>query len=360
MNKSPEKLEWTYKPAPRKIPTGDDSIAKVVDLALSLLRICYPAVSKLEPHIQGRLITAPDQIQAVEEDELPGIEQKDKPAREVLLYSLLKESGIPEDTLKRGLYRTSVGGDFYYPFFPQELDNNRSQIYFKKDYLAAFWGDDQIRHFQTALSLGIKLISANLYLIPEPMDIEGDAKSRVRTLMDRYVDKQFLASLETEFAEETSAHKVEIPGRGFATHLELTRAVIRSLVNCDIPTYSPRFVAVGGKVCLVLPHQNLNSAELVMGTVFNTEIFSYLAEPVVEKFFQAYRATYGIDDLSKEVLKIFLGADFHPMVTRAAYNLHLLKLKDQRATFDAYRSSRLPLIIVQAKGKKINTEVYPE
>lgn len=341
----------------------EETVANVVDLVMSSFRITFPSVTRTDSEgktAQDRMVTSEEQIKFVSGEELTGIAQEAKPAKDILLFTLLKHSGIPADFLKSIIYWRSEKKYSHYSYHRSQYGGQSSvpKVYLNQDYLSGFASEDRIEQMKAAINLGMTISGINFDLVPKAVDISDNLKPK---FVDWIIDghNTLIANWQTEFSESILKSQTEIPEVGSVANIELAKAIVPSLLNGRNENYHPRIVAYGGKVLLILPHQSLDTVEIDIGTQFHNDIYGYLAEPVIGKFLDLLTGRYGVKSIKETYLKWFRQKYSREQAIRVAPILHLLGLDDSSVLFDAYKDSRIPILLAQSKKGRLNTERYP-
>lgn len=342
--------EITFKlPNQTPIPTGEESLCKVVELVQSSLRAEFPKMGKLMwEDTQGnavplldRLVTSVDRIQSRNGKDLAKKERAENPTSDSILFRLMRAAGLAAPRLWQGMYRTSRGENSYY-----KRDDLCPTLYLHKDYLAELYKrvrttNDFASQIVSASTLGIKLIGINMELIPKPVEIPADLKPKVQEKMKTDTGKHLFEPLAKETKDDLEVDQVS---------LEVTAAVIKALIDCDRPDYQPRFIALGGKVVLVLPHQSLQTYEFPIGLTSDHDITNYLTGRVLTRFFRGFGSVYGI-----KPTEVLLPAGYQESVKRGRVLNQLLGLWENSSaakSFGAYFHSKYPEMILRSKKRE--------
>lgn len=330
--------------------------------------------------ITGRMLSAYSQIHFVPDDvsgdgldennpqrshsNLIALEKAKKPASESLHFMLLKESGIPEEELEKGLYQTPVvNRPFYYS---QSLPQGaKPETFFLDSYFKDLLSDpkkDNFEHYQlsfgTLLDLGLKLIVANIDFAPEPKDIPSNLRGefvRLFTLLSREIIKTYYKDhiISVEKKKTRFADNKKLPS---LKNIDIATFFLEELINkvSDEPKYNPRVVAVGGAVLFILPHQSIFNPELTMGRGMQTDINNYFSRPVIETYFELLCEQYGMKFKPEFIYQNgFLTKAFQESVERGK---SVFGNRSFNSSFDLYLRSGIPMEIL---GKTGSLERYP-
>ncbi|MDO8618902.1 MAG: hypothetical protein Q7R49_03050 [Candidatus Daviesbacteria bacterium] len=342
-----------------RVKTGQEAVEQTVDFVRLALEKHYPQVKKPSQdgtRIEDRLITSTAQMHQVSVDKLQELEEEDKPATDVLLFTLLKESGIPENKLRSLMYGAV-----------EELRYHRqsasgSSIYLAEGHFNGFSSNSLKDRFLAQFGLGMALIPTNLRLSVKPVDLEGDLKNKVLGWI-KTNSEVLLETLESAYSSEVSVNNTEIPTETDNTvkvpNIELARAGFLGLFE-GREGYQPRVIASGARLALVLPHQNLITAEIATGVNFEQNIYYYLCEPVINTFFNLLATEYSIASRDKDkIIRGYVTPDFYSRIENIKPTLFRLGLKNPSLVFDANKNSDFAEIYSKAKHHQINTEKYP-
>lgn len=217
-------------------------------------------------------------------------------------------------------------------------------------------------------NLGVALIETNFNLAPTPREIPTDSRERFKSYVIGQKEglisflespnQQNVDSQITEVADEVGNLK---PVR----NIDITRALMDEFILKEKEGYNPRFVAYGGKVLFLMPHQSLITAELALGAVLQRDICQYLSRPVLDMFFELLAESFGLKGRlnRKYFYDKFLPADFMEATQRVSPFLGSFAIGRTKRLIDVFRNSEIPLIYdqkVDNKKDKFDPNSYPD
>lgn len=316
------------------IPLGDELIENTVVLKNNAITSVYKSLdtSSLE-----RLSKA-DRLVFLPKEEVLSREENDRRFDDILLYQLLKHSGVPASVLRSHWCFSSEG-------FPVSWNplHKRPKIYMDERFKKSLSSDNEATRARHMITFGLSIAVIDFYNLAFSNKRDNLSTSPWR--------EEFISDLDRNFYPEIAA---ESDGDIDIDKLKEAKDVERSVLEKDGGLAgSPIFRGVGAMVlCVVLPNSEL-SPEHKIGLNFMPSTIDYLMELVRRNFISSLQQKRIINPRAsyQHVLDVAFGEDLRKEMQRSieeAKNLlGLMGLKDEQTVLPEFIAGRLPDIYYQ-------------
>ncbi len=293
-----------------EFPKGEEGVAKVIELVNNAMFSTNPSFESNADH----LITNSSQINNLLPHELNA--KIVKTLEERIIFSLFQRLGIPDETLRR----------IYFPgerinLIHCEHDQPQPQLYINQSLTDGLDIEDRNKRVLAALKLGGLLIETNFNLLVEPADVPDNLRQGAGRIIRRYLYGDLLMGMASTFGDQVDP-----------IAFEAVAGIVNSIEN--------RLVMNGGMLCLVLPHQTVDTAEVSIGEDSHSDLTLYFAKPTIEKFMASVKKA-GFTKGVRITLPLEVRTASDRIVRFAALNNNTLD-----NMYESFRKSQLPLVLI--------------
>ena|SRR3989344_237899 len=296
----------------RPLSRGEEGLAIILNLQNEAMDKVYP---NWRVH-QDRLITKISQIKFTRDEDLEKMQRN--VAEDKILYRAFLALGVYQSTLKNYFYGNS---DTFFSFV-----SSPPLLHFSRSLGSKLEDTNPLKRVETAISITARVLNVNLNLLPDPVEMGVVSRFAVRLgRMDLYDDIKLIILKSGAKLEETD--------------LDFIENLMYSLIYSE-GDYHPRAAFYGGCIPLMLPNQNLDSAECIGQRDFHSFVYQFLSIPVINELFKLVIN----EGLVRGKMPLEVSFETKTKANKGRIMLEELGIVDYNEVFKLYTSSKLAKI----------------